>query len=98
MFGSPVGGHDLLQARQLHEKLFPFMNEIQWPLPNFQAGIRAWWLAQYSGFYLEEPPEGVLPANVNLNEGTSIVAVNLMSSLLTRPRGSTTRETISRLG
>lgn len=69
MFGSPIGGHDLRQARQLHNKLFPFMNEAQWPLPNFQAGIRAWWLAQYSGFYLEEPSDGVLPADVNLNEG-----------------------------
>jgi nuclear pore complex protein Nup205 len=39
-----------------------------WPLPYLQAAIRAWWLAEYSGFYVEDPPASMVSA-VDLDEG-----------------------------
>jgi nuclear pore complex protein Nup205 len=69
MFGSAVGGHDLIQARALNNKLFPATDELPWALPYLQATVRAWWLAEYSGFYLEGAPEAAIPPNTDLDEG-----------------------------
>jgi nuclear pore complex protein Nup205 len=68
MFGSAVGGHDLIQARALNNKLFPATDELPWALPYLQATVRAWWLAEYSGFYLEGAPESAIPPNTDLDE------------------------------
>lgn len=37
-----------------------------------QATVRAWWLAESSGFYLDDPPESAIPAGTDLDEGTSV--------------------------
>ncbi|CAH0043313.1 unnamed protein product [Clonostachys solani] len=68
VFGSVVGGHDLIEVRQLNNKLFPHTDEPTWALSYLQAAIRAWWLAEYSGFYLDDPPESAIPPNTNLDE------------------------------
>ncbi|UZP41372.1 hypothetical protein NXS19_009188 [Fusarium pseudograminearum] len=54
VFGSAEGGYDLIKARELHGKLFP-TDSSPWPLSQLQAAFRAWWLAEYSGFYVDDP-------------------------------------------
>ena len=67
-YGSTEGGHDLRQARQLNDDLFSAADESTWPLPSLKALVRSWWLAEYSEFYLDDPPENLLPPNTNLEE------------------------------
>lgn len=68
VFGSAEGGYDLIKARELHNKLFP-TDETPWTLSYLQAAFRAWWLAEYSGFYVDDPPEAAIPPNTDLDEG-----------------------------
>lgn len=68
-FGSTEGGYDLTRVRELNNKLFPPADDSTWPLPHLHAAFRAWWLAEYSGFYLDDPPEAAIPPNTDLDEG-----------------------------
>lgn len=68
VFGSTEGGYDLITVRQINQKLFPSNDEPTWPLPHLQAAFRAWWLAEYSGFYLDDPPESAIPPGTDLDE------------------------------
>ena len=68
VFGSVDGGCDLIQVRELNNKLFPASGEQSWALPFLQAAVRAWWLAVYSGFYLDDPPEAAIPPGTDLDE------------------------------
>ncbi|KAG6004520.1 hypothetical protein E4U21_001018 [Claviceps maximensis] len=68
LFGSEEGGHDLIKVRELHNKLFPAGDDSTWPLPHLHAAFRAWWLAEYSGFYLDEPSEAAIPPGTDLDE------------------------------
>lgn len=68
VFGSTEGEYDLVKARELNEKLFPSSDESSWPLQPLHAAVRAWWLAEYSGFYLDDPPESAIPPNTDLDE------------------------------
>ncbi|OAA38535.1 hypothetical protein NOR_06563 [Metarhizium rileyi] len=67
-FGSTEGGCELMKARELHSKLFPAADDSTWPLPHFHAAFKAWWLAEYSGFYLDDPPETAIPPGTDLDE------------------------------
>lgn len=67
VFGSAEGGYDLIKARELNGKLFPADSPL-WPLSQLQAAFRAWWLAEYSGFYVDDPPEAAIPPNTDLDE------------------------------
>ncbi|POR38701.1 Nucleoporin [Tolypocladium paradoxum] len=67
-FGSTEGGYDLIRVRELNNKLFPHADDSTWPLPHLHAALRAWWLAEYSGFYLDDPPEAAIPPNTDLDE------------------------------
>ncbi|KAG6041533.1 hypothetical protein E4U41_003693 [Claviceps citrina] len=68
LFGSEEGGYDLIKVRELHKKLFPASDDSTWPLPHLHAAFRAWWLAEYSGFYLGDPPESAIPPGTDLDE------------------------------
>lgn len=68
VFGSAEGGYDLIKARELHGKLFP-ADDTPWPLAQLHAAFRSWWLAEYSGFYVDDPPEAAIPPNTDLDEG-----------------------------
>ncbi|KAG6321935.1 hypothetical protein E4U44_004459 [Claviceps purpurea] len=68
LFGSEEGGYDLIRVRELHGKLFPAGDDSTWPLPHLHAAFRAWWLAEYSGFYLDDPPESAIPPGTDLDE------------------------------
>lgn len=74
LFGSTEGGYDLVQARQLNEQLFSPYSEICWSFPSLKAAARAWWLAEYSGFYLDDPPESSIPNNTDLDAGKLLLS------------------------
>ncbi|ATY67377.1 nuclear pore complex subunit [Cordyceps militaris] len=54
-FGSPESGMDLTRAQDIHSKLFAAADDSAWPLPYLQAAFKAWWLAEYSGYWADEP-------------------------------------------
>lgn len=65
-FGSPEGGMDISRVRELHSKLFAAADDSAWPLPYLQATFKTWWLAEYAGYYVDEPTApGVTDAELN---------------------------------
>ena len=66
-FGSPIGRHTIQQARALHATVCPAETST-WPLSYLQAAVRVWWLAEYSGFYLDDVDESVLSGPVDFDE------------------------------
>lgn len=70
-FGSPDGGGALREARMLDSKILDSKDSTPWILRNLQAATVAWWLAEYSGWYLE-PPTGSPVQNVNLQEEAQV--------------------------
>ncbi|PHH73584.1 hypothetical protein CDD80_3715 [Ophiocordyceps camponoti-rufipedis] len=68
VFGSTEGGLDLIKVRELNDKLLPRADDSSWSLPQLQAAFKAWWLAEYSGFYIDDPPEAAIPPNTDLDE------------------------------
>lgn len=95
-FGSTEGGCDLVQVRRHDQELFPSQAESTWPIFQMQAAIRSWWLAEYSGFYLDDPPEAAIPPNTDLDEGRFSMLSDMIKQTLTRSRGSSKIETIPR--
>ncbi len=66
-FGSPEGGGSLRDARMLNSKILDSKDASPWILRNLQAATITWWLAEYSGWYVEQPI-GSPVQNVNLHE------------------------------
>ena len=62
--GYSEGRIDLDEARALNTKLLDSKNSSPWLLRNLQAATTTWWLAEYSGWYLEHP----VASNINLQE------------------------------
>ncbi len=56
-FGSAEGNSDLGQARELHEIICKQSDDDAWLLIYLRAAVRIWWIAEYSGFYLDDIPE-----------------------------------------
>ena len=54
-YGSPEGGGSLQEARSLHSKIMETRESRPWPLRNLQAAVACWWIAEYSGWYLDQP-------------------------------------------
>lgn len=46
---------DLHQARELNKLVCK--GDDSWPLPFLGATVRAWWIAEYSGWYLDDPAD-----------------------------------------
>lgn len=55
VFGSPEGGMDLARVKDLHSRLFAAADDSAWPLPYLQAAFKTWWLAEYAGYWIDEP-------------------------------------------
>lgn len=70
-FGTPEGGGTLREARMLNTKILDSKDSTPWLLRNFQAATITWWLAEYSGSYLEQPT-GSPVQNANLPEEAQI--------------------------
>ncbi|KAM0150492.1 hypothetical protein ACHAQE_008913 [Botrytis cinerea] len=65
-FGSPEGGSTIQDARALDKKINVKTDQNAWVLPYAHAAFRAWWLAEYSGWYVEH--HDGLPHGINLEE------------------------------
>jgi nuclear pore complex protein Nup205 len=55
-------GTAMADARALNDKIFGQVDERPWALPYVHAAFRAWWLAEYSGWY-GESHDGSIPDN-----------------------------------
>jgi len=51
----------MTEAKNLNDRLFA-PNQNPWALPYVQAAFRAWWLAEYSGWYVDIN-DGSIPEN-----------------------------------
>lgn len=54
-YGSPNGCGSLRDARILNKRIMDSRESAPWPLRNLQAAMLTWWLAEYSGWYSEQP-------------------------------------------
>lgn len=54
-FGSPDGNGSLREARLLNSAIMDRGNSAPWALRNLQAATISWWLAEYSGWYIDQP-------------------------------------------
>lgn len=54
-YGSSEGNVSLRDARALHRKIQASKDSEPWTLRSFQAAAITWWLAEYSGWYVEHP-------------------------------------------
>lgn len=63
-FISRFGGVDgnITDARALNARVFQQDDDKPWTLPYVHAAFRAWWLAEYSGWYGENS-ESNIPDN-----------------------------------
>lgn len=55
-YGSPEGNASFSEARSLDKKIMDSRDARPWNLRNLQAATVSWWLSEYSGWYLEQPP------------------------------------------
>lgn len=53
-FGSTQFDADVTVAREINKAIFPATDNDSWSLPFFRAAVQAWWLAEYSEFYMED--------------------------------------------
>ncbi|KAL2017025.1 hypothetical protein VTK56DRAFT_2669 [Thermocarpiscus australiensis] len=67
-FGSTEGVGDLQQARQLNEVVCKSGDDDAWALANLGAAVRAWWIAEYSGWYLDDTSYDVQGINLDQEE------------------------------
>jgi len=65
-FGSPEGMGDLQQARRLNDFICKGGDEDSWALPVLGAAVRAWWIAEHNGFYLDDTVQDL--RGINLDE------------------------------
>ncbi|KAK4216076.1 nucleoporin Nup186/Nup192/Nup205 [Rhypophila decipiens] len=54
VFGSTEGNRDIQQARRLNERICSRSDDSTWLLANLGAAVRAWWIAEYSGCYVDD--------------------------------------------
>ena len=56
-FGSPEAGGVLQEVRSLNTRILESRDKAPWSLRNLQAATITWWLAEYSGWYLDHPTD-----------------------------------------
>lgn len=54
-YGSPESSGTLREARMLNDRILDTREAAVWNLRHLQAATITWWLAEYSGWYLEQP-------------------------------------------
>lgn len=54
-YGTSVGRGSLREARALNMRIADSNDSAPWALRNLQAATIVWWLAEYSGWYTEQP-------------------------------------------
>lgn len=68
LFGSTEGTGSVEQARELNNVICQQSDDDTRQLPYLHAAIRAWWIAEYSGWYMEGAAGDGLPG-VDLDTG-----------------------------
>lgn len=76
VFGSTEGSGYVEQARKLNNVVCGQPDDAT-RLPYLGAAIRAWWVAEYSGWYLEDASGSVL-AGVNVDQGKRMRLASLL--------------------
>ncbi|KAH8801581.1 nucleoporin Nup186/Nup192/Nup205 [Xylogone sp. PMI_703] len=66
-FGSPEGNGSIDDARALNGKVLHQTDQQPWTLSYVHAAIRAWWIAEYSGWYGENY-DGSAATNIDVSE------------------------------
>ncbi len=70
-YGSPEGIGDIALARELNKIVCkPFDSEI-WVMQFLHAAIVAWWIAEYTGWYVDELA-GASVEEFDLDEGENL--------------------------
>jgi nuclear pore complex protein Nup205 len=71
VYGAQDGMGTLREARMLNKKILGYREHDPWALRYVYAAVCAWWLAEYSGWYLDNPVGSPL-VDINLEEGKSL--------------------------
>jgi len=79
-FGSPEGSGSLQQARNLDRKVLENQDTNVWTLQYLHSAISVWWLAEYSGWYLDNPTGSPL-TGVNLDDENKARSEKFVNSL-----------------
>jgi nuclear pore complex protein Nup205 len=72
VFGAPEGYSNLREARDWNEKIVGHKDQNPWVLHYVHAAMCTWWLAEYSGWYMDNQTGSPL-VGVNLDEGRFIL-------------------------
>lgn len=67
VFGSSEGVGDLQQARDLNAMICKQSEDDTWTMASIRGAVRAWWIAEYSGWYLDDTPTFSIP-NIDLDK------------------------------
>ena len=59
--GSPDGTSTFTEAQAMHQRITDIQDSTMWPLKHLQAATVTWWLAEYSGWFLEAPTGSPMP-------------------------------------
>lgn len=70
-YGGLEGGGQQEEARALNDRFFGQREQNPWTLSYLHAAFRAWWLAEYSGWF-GESADPQIPEN-QLDDGWSIL-------------------------
>lgn len=68
MFGSTEGIWSVEQARKLNQIVCQHTDDDTRTLPFLNGAIKAWWIAEYSGWYMEDAAGSGLP-NIDIDAG-----------------------------
>lgn len=69
MFGSTEGIGDLIVARRLNRFICRQSDDDIWLMSSLHAAARAWWIIEYSGWYLDDAAPDSAIQGVDLDEG-----------------------------
>ncbi|KAK0646661.1 nucleoporin Nup186/Nup192/Nup205 [Cercophora newfieldiana] len=67
VFGSSEGIGDIQVSRDLNNLICQQSEDDTWAIPSLRAAVRAWWIAEYSGWYLDDTPAFNIP-NLDLDK------------------------------
>jgi len=67
VFGSSEGIGDIQVSRDLNNMICQQSEDDTWTIPSLRAAVRAWWIAEYSGWYLDDTPVFSVP-NIDLDK------------------------------
>ncbi|KAH9900648.1 nucleoporin Nup186/Nup192/Nup205 [Xylariomycetidae sp. FL2044] len=80
VFGSTEGSGSVEQARKLNEIVYQHTENDTRQLPYLNAATRAWWIAEYSGWYMEDAAGSALP-NIDIEKEDKERAAHFVEAL-----------------